>query len=129
MRYFGKDFQCIAQLIGTKTTTQVRAFFSAYKKKYNLDAALAEYEASQKSKAQKTPERVNNYVYSTVKTALVNVLKSSLFIVYLCLGLAGVSWLRRESVKLTYCQHGAWSFFAVLISLLKFQNGPHFDFY
>ena len=82
MRYFGKDFQCIAQLIGTKTTTQVRAFFSAYKKKYNLDAALAEYEASQKSKAQKTPERVNNYVYSTVRPALVNVLKSSLL--YIC---------------------------------------------
>ena len=58
VRYFGKDFPSIAQLIGTKTATQVRGFFSAYKKKYNLDGALAEYEANQKTKVSKTPEKV-----------------------------------------------------------------------
>lgn len=59
VRYFGKDFQAIAQLIGTKNTTQVRAFFSAYKKKYNLDGALAEFEMNQKSKLAKSAEMVS----------------------------------------------------------------------
>ena len=46
VRHFGKDFQAISQMIGTKNTTQCRAFFSSYRKRYNLDGALAEYEES-----------------------------------------------------------------------------------
>ncbi|XP_067943655.1 REST corepressor 2-like [Watersipora subatra] len=60
VRYFGKDFQAIAQIIGTKTSTQVRAFFSAYKRKYNLDGALAEFEANQKSRVVSSGEQADD---------------------------------------------------------------------
>lgn len=46
VRHFGKDFQAISQMLGSKNTTQVRAFFSSYRKRYNLDGALADYEAN-----------------------------------------------------------------------------------
>lgn len=35
----------IAEIIGTKTESHVRSFFVNYRRRYNLDAALKEYEA------------------------------------------------------------------------------------
>ena len=35
----------IAEVIGTKTDSHVRSFFVNYRRRYNLDAALKEYEA------------------------------------------------------------------------------------
>jgi hypothetical protein len=35
----------IAEVIGTKTESHVRSFFVNYRRRYNLDAALKEYEA------------------------------------------------------------------------------------
>ena len=45
IRKFGKNFKVIAEIIGTKTESHVRSFFVNYRRKYNLDAALKDYEA------------------------------------------------------------------------------------
>ena len=45
IRKFGKNFKVIAEIIGTKTESHLRSFFVNYRRKYNLDAALKDYEA------------------------------------------------------------------------------------
>lgn len=44
VRKYGKDFKSIAEVIGNKTEHHVRTFFVNYRKKYNLDTILKEYE-------------------------------------------------------------------------------------
>jgi len=45
VRKYGKDFKAIADVIGTKNETHVRMFFISYRKRYNLDGVLKEFEA------------------------------------------------------------------------------------
>ena len=45
VRKFGKNFRAIAEVIGTKTESHVRSFYVNYRRRYNLDVALKEYEA------------------------------------------------------------------------------------
>uniref|UniRef100_A0A182QVL8 REST corepressor n=1 Tax=Anopheles farauti TaxID=69004 RepID=A0A182QVL8_9DIPT len=45
VRMYGRDFQAIADTLGTKTETQVRTFFMNYRRRFNLDAVLKEFEA------------------------------------------------------------------------------------
>ena len=45
VRKFGKNFKVIADVIGTKTESHVRSFYVNYRRRYNLDSALKEYEA------------------------------------------------------------------------------------
>lgn len=45
IRQFGKNFKIIGEILGTKTETHVRKFFVDYKRRYNLDSVLKEYEA------------------------------------------------------------------------------------
>ncbi|XP_055308139.1 REST corepressor-like, partial [Sitodiplosis mosellana] len=47
MRKYGKDFQSIAEIIGTKNESQVNQFYTNYRKKFNLDDILKEFEAKQ----------------------------------------------------------------------------------
>lgn len=44
VRKYGKDFKTIAEVIGNKTEHHVRTFFANYRKKYNLDTVLKDYE-------------------------------------------------------------------------------------
>ncbi|KAK7066512.1 REST corepressor 3 [Halocaridina rubra] len=44
VRYFGKDFKAIAEIIGNKTENHVRSFFVTYRKRFNLDGVLREWE-------------------------------------------------------------------------------------
>lgn len=46
-RLHGKDFQAIAELIGTKTEQHVRQFYTNYRKKYNLESIIKEFEEKQ----------------------------------------------------------------------------------
>lgn len=52
MRKHGKDFQSIAEIIGTKNESQVNQFYTNYRKKYNLDDIIKEYEANQLQEQQ-----------------------------------------------------------------------------
>lgn len=47
MRIYGKDFQSIAEVIGTKNESQLNQFYTNYRKKFNLDDVLKEFEARQ----------------------------------------------------------------------------------
>ncbi|XP_023347554.1 REST corepressor 3 [Eurytemora carolleeae] len=45
IRKFGKNFKVIAEILGTKTEAHTRNFFVSFKRRYNLDSVLKEYEA------------------------------------------------------------------------------------
>lgn len=45
MRKYGKDFQAISEMIGTKTEVHLRNFFTNHRRRFNLDAVLKEYES------------------------------------------------------------------------------------
>lgn len=62
VRKYGKDFQAIAELLGTKTEQQVRTFYMNYRRKYNLDNVLKEFEStnSQQQQQQQNDEQYNN---------------------------------------------------------------------
>ncbi|KAK0052184.1 REST corepressor 3 [Biomphalaria pfeifferi] len=45
VRKYGKDFKAIAEVIGNKTEAHVRSFFVNFRRRYNLDEVLGEYEA------------------------------------------------------------------------------------
>lgn len=49
---YGKDYQSIADIIGTKNEQHVRQFYTNYRKKYGLDAILSEFEAKQQQQDQ-----------------------------------------------------------------------------
>ncbi|XP_057199147.1 REST corepressor 3 isoform X3 [Triplophysa rosa] len=49
VRKYGKDFQAIADVIGNKTVGQVKNFFVNYRRRFNLDEVLQEWEAEQGS--------------------------------------------------------------------------------
>ena len=55
VRKFGKNFGTIADVIGTKTESHVRSFFVNYRRRYNLDNALKEYEAEHGPSGIETP--------------------------------------------------------------------------
>lgn len=58
VRKYGKDFQAIAELLGTKTEAQVRTFFASYRRKYNLDSIVREFEATNsQQQQQQQPEQ------------------------------------------------------------------------
>lgn len=44
VRKYGKDFKTIAETLGTKTEQHLRAFFVNYRRRYNLDSVLKDYE-------------------------------------------------------------------------------------
>jgi len=61
IRTFGKNFTAIAEVIGTKTESHVRSFFVNYRRRYNLDTALKEYE-EEHGPAQKEDVEMNDNV-------------------------------------------------------------------
>ncbi|XP_036715169.1 REST corepressor 2 isoform X1 [Balaenoptera musculus] len=47
IRRYGKDFGAIAEVIGNKTLAQVKTFFVSYRRRFNLEEVLQEWEAEQ----------------------------------------------------------------------------------
>ncbi|KAK0133427.1 REST corepressor 3 [Merluccius polli] len=54
VRKYGKDFQAIADVIGNKTVGQVKNFFVNYRRRFNLEEVLQEWEAERGSHARST---------------------------------------------------------------------------
>uniref|UniRef100_A0A182TK89 SANT domain-containing protein n=1 Tax=Anopheles melas TaxID=34690 RepID=A0A182TK89_9DIPT len=52
VRMYGRDFQAIADTLGSKTETQVRTFFMNYRRRFNLDAVLKEFEVTNSKQTQ-----------------------------------------------------------------------------
>ncbi|KAJ3614910.1 hypothetical protein NHX12_018479 [Muraenolepis orangiensis] len=55
VRKYGKDFQAIADVIGNKTVGQVKNFFVNYRRRFNLEEVLQEWEAEQGSHTPNGP--------------------------------------------------------------------------
>jgi len=47
IRRYGKDMAAIAEVIGNKTVGQVSSFFNSYRRRFNLDEVLREWQAEQ----------------------------------------------------------------------------------
>ncbi|XP_077084328.1 REST corepressor 2 [Siphateles boraxobius] len=47
IRRYGKDFAAIADVIGNKTSAQVGSFFVSYRRRFNLEEVLREWQAEQ----------------------------------------------------------------------------------
>lgn len=47
VRRYGKDFQAISEVLGNKTAAQVKTFFISYRRRFNLEEVLQEWEAEQ----------------------------------------------------------------------------------
>lgn len=47
IRRYGKDFAAIADVIGNKTASQVSSFFVSYRRRFNLEEVLREWQAEQ----------------------------------------------------------------------------------
>lgn len=45
IRKYGRDFQAISDVIGNKSVVQVKNFFVNYRRRFNLDEVLQEWEA------------------------------------------------------------------------------------
>ncbi|XP_070577541.1 REST corepressor 3-like isoform X3 [Ptychodera flava] len=45
VRKYGRNYQAIADVVGNKTVPQVRSFFVNYRRRFNLDQVIEEYEA------------------------------------------------------------------------------------
>lgn len=71
MRKYGKDFQSIAEIIGTKNESQVNQFFTNYRKKYNLDEIIKEFEAK-KLQDQQQKQKLNEAQQKASRTISAN---------------------------------------------------------
>lgn len=75
MRKYGKDFQAISEVIGNKTEAHVRSFFVNFRKRYNLDEVLAEYEAehgkSDSSDKLENDEKEDEKVWNSSETRFI----------------------------------------------------------
>lgn len=60
MQEHGKDFQAIAELMGTKTASQVSQFYASNRKKPNLDEALKAFDAKEKKQQQQQHQKKMN---------------------------------------------------------------------
>lgn len=49
IRKYGRDYQAIADVVGNKTVLQCRSFMMNFRRRFNLDKVLEEYEAEQAS--------------------------------------------------------------------------------
>lgn len=77
IRKYGKDFQSIAEMIGNKTESQVNQFFINYRKKYNLDEIIKEFEEKQLLEQQKK-QKLNEAQPKTSTTSnSTNIVKSN----------------------------------------------------
>ena len=63
VRKYGKDFKAIAEVIGNKTESHVRSFFVNYRRRYNLDEVLAEFEKENGPQNIKDEEEPVNKVF------------------------------------------------------------------
>uniref|UniRef100_A0A2M4BHC3 Putative dna-binding protein n=1 Tax=Anopheles marajoara TaxID=58244 RepID=A0A2M4BHC3_9DIPT len=52
VRKYGRDFQAIADTLGSKTEAQVRTFYMNYRRRFSLDAMLKEFEAKNSSSSK-----------------------------------------------------------------------------
>lgn len=66
-RRHGKDFQAIAEIIGTKNEQQVRSFYANYRKKFYLDDIVKEFDEEQQRQQERKASNDANEPNQSVK--------------------------------------------------------------
>lgn len=66
-RRHGKDFQAIAEIIGTKNEQQVRSFYANYRKKFYLDDIVKEFDEEQQRQQERKASNDANEQKQSVK--------------------------------------------------------------
>uniref|UniRef100_A0A8C9RHM9 REST corepressor 2 n=1 Tax=Scleropages formosus TaxID=113540 RepID=A0A8C9RHM9_SCLFO len=56
IRRYGRDLAAIAEVIGNKTVSQVSSFFISYRRRFNLEEVLREWQAEQEVKAGRSED-------------------------------------------------------------------------
>lgn len=77
IRKHGKDFQAIAEIIGTKNESQVSQFYTSNRKRFNLDDIIKEYEAKQQQEQQQKQKLNEAQQKSSTNSNATNVANSS----------------------------------------------------
>ncbi|GIY01422.1 hypothetical protein CEXT_427471 [Caerostris extrusa] len=67
LRRYGRDFKAVAEVIGTKNEASIRNFFINYRRRYNLDNVLKEYDAEHGTN-QETEEKMETESVPSVGT-------------------------------------------------------------
>ena len=57
IRKYGQDFEAVADVIGNKNAAQCRAFMVTFRRRFNLDKVLEEYDAERKARGDTTEVR------------------------------------------------------------------------
>ncbi|XP_044126402.1 REST corepressor 2 [Bufo gargarizans] len=69
VRRYGKDFQAISEVLGNKTPSQVKTFFISYRRRFNLEEVLQEWEAEQDIAPSNAPMNSTSKSTDTSQTA------------------------------------------------------------
>ncbi|XP_037828072.1 REST corepressor isoform X1 [Lucilia sericata] len=69
VRKYGKDFQAIAETLGTKTEAHVKTFYVNHRRRYNLDQIIKKFEAEKEANA---PANSANTTTSSSSTSSLN---------------------------------------------------------
>lgn len=56
LRKYGKDMQVVAEIIGNKTETHVRAFYANNERRYQLDKVIEQYNADNRDDMEENNE-------------------------------------------------------------------------
>lgn len=70
VRKYGKDYQTIADTLGTKTDAHVRTFYVNYRRRYNLDQILKEHEAEKELQLKEEQKKKESQI--TEKSISIN---------------------------------------------------------
>ncbi|KAG8193388.1 hypothetical protein JTE90_012190 [Oedothorax gibbosus] len=58
IRKYGRDFKAVAEIVGNKTENNVRNFFVNYRRRFNLDNVLQEYDAEHGIMSEESEEKL-----------------------------------------------------------------------
>ncbi|KAE8607498.1 hypothetical protein XENTR_v10011202 [Xenopus tropicalis] len=68
VRKYGKDFQAISEVLGNKTPSQVKTFFISYRRRFNLEEVLQEWEAEQEHSPSPASTDISNKTSGSSQT-------------------------------------------------------------
>ncbi|XP_035232424.1 REST corepressor 3-like, partial [Stegodyphus dumicola] len=58
VRKYGRDFKAVAEVVGNKTEANIKSFFVNYRRRFNLDGVLQEYDAEHGTATEEAEEKV-----------------------------------------------------------------------
>nr|XP_042902486.1 REST corepressor 3 isoform X2 [Parasteatoda tepidariorum] len=66
IRKYGRDFKAVAEVVGNKTEANIKTFFVNYRRRFNLDGVLQEYDAEHGTSAEDSEEKIETESVTSV---------------------------------------------------------------